>query len=210
MNENEKSREKKLVDQVRIANQRLLQTTRNAARAFIELGQHLNDLKEEIKCKKKGRWTKYCDEEMPWLNLRRAQRAMKVAKLVDLEKIPGAENFSQRNLLQLASFSGDGTLAKKLEDNGIDCNFSVKEQDKTKDFEEKVDKLIKDLRKKRNGKKPDLNKLLSKSVGNLEQKVNEIAKAGTHAQLRETDLKEIKIQLSSILHKINEFMQFDG
>ena len=44
--------QKKLLDQVKIANQRLLSATGDSTRAIIELGQHLNDLKKEMKYRK--------------------------------------------------------------------------------------------------------------------------------------------------------------
>jgi hypothetical protein len=49
----ETNRKQELVDEVRGANQRLLEATGNSSRAFIELGQYLNRLKEEFNGEKK-------------------------------------------------------------------------------------------------------------------------------------------------------------
>jgi hypothetical protein len=134
---------------------------------------------------------------------------MKVAAKLDMEKYPSLAIISQRKLLQLASLSGDGSLAENLEANGVHCNFSTDDQGKVIEFEGKVDKLIKTLRKEtKDRKKPtDPIKLLSKSVTNLEQRVDEISSAGIHNQLKESDLEKIASQLSIILQNIKEINQ---
>jgi hypothetical protein len=53
MTSDKMNREQELVDEVKKANQRLLESTGKSSRAFVELGQYLNLLKEEFNGEKK-------------------------------------------------------------------------------------------------------------------------------------------------------------
>jgi hypothetical protein len=211
MDVDNENREKELIQKVKTANRQFLKATGNSTRAFIELGQHLNDLKEERKTRKtKQSWTKYIEEEMPWLNKRRAQRAMKAAKAIDIESCPGLATLSQRKISALASIAKDKPVVEMLSENNIDCDFSLKDQKEVKDFEGDIDNLVNKLREEKKGQKKPLYilKRLPKSVESLQRNFSEIAdNQDLRDQLKEINLNEIEVQLSSLLLKIREVIQ---
>ena len=211
MDVNNEKRETELIRQIKTANRQFLKATGSTTEAFIELGQHLNALKEERKNRKtKRQWKKYIREEMQWLNMRRAQRAMKAAKVTDLESCPGLAALSQRKLSALASIAKDKPVVEMLSENNIDCDFSLKDQKEVKDFEGDIDKLLKRLRTKTTAERNPFKivKRLPKSVESLQRNFSEITEnQDLRDQLKEINLNEIEVQLSSILLKIKEFMQ---
>ena len=70
---------------------------------------------------------------------------MAAGKVVDLENCPGLAVFSQRKLSALTSVAKGRPLAEILSAHNIDCDFSLEDQGEIKNFEEEIDKLIKDL-----------------------------------------------------------------
>ena len=102
---------------------------------------------------------------------------MKLAKQIDLGTCPGLAFISQRKLLKLASLTKDGSLADTLHEKGIDCNVSVKDGGKLKDFEGEIDGLIKTLIRERAKDNNPVERFF-KSVTNLEQSFHAITEDG--------------------------------
>jgi hypothetical protein len=159
--------------------------------------------------RKKGKgWISYLQKEIPDLNIRRAQRAMKVANVFDPDKHPGLTILSQRQLSGLASAIGDKSLDEALAKRDISCDFPLNSQSDAKKFEEKVKSLIKDLRKEADSKNQNFAKAFSGSVDRLVRSFENLSKDGEFPKpLTELNLKDVESKLSTILHKIREVIQ---
>jgi hypothetical protein len=156
--------------------------------------------------RKKGKgWISYLQEEIPELNIRRAQRAMKVAKMVDPDKHPELTILSQRKLSSLVLAIGKKSLDEELAGHNITNDFPLNDQTAARDFEKGIEKLIKELRKEADSKIPNFVRDFSRSVDRLQRSFEELSEDREFLKpLSELNLKDVESKLSTILHKIRE------
>jgi hypothetical protein len=197
-----KDREKELLAQAKSANRKNLKATKNSTESTHAFGLILVALQQETGNEEKGKWFKYLRDNLPDVDGKRAQRAMKLARQIDLETCPGLAFLSQNKLLKLASLTKGDSLADTLNENGIDCDVSLKDGGKLKGFKGEIDGLIKTLTKEKAKAKDPLESFFN-SVTNLEESFHAITE--NEALPPEVDilkLKEVGQTLTTILREL--------
>ena len=202
--QNEYSLDEELLQEIAEANQRSLEAEGNAIREFINLGTLLNMLKDNFDKKSKGdkqKWEDYFKEKAH-IHIRRAQRAMRLASSIDLDKFPALAYISQSQLSRLVSLSKKSSVAETLKNGEIDCNIQLENQDDIADFEKDIDKLVADLTGEPKSDGPER---LLKSLGKFQERVKKII--DDESIIKQFDIgkvEEIEQALTDILERFRK------
>ena len=195
--------DKELLEKIAKANQKSLEMEENAIREFIRLGKLLNKLKLNFEEENKGnkvneKWGTYLNKHLPYLHIKRAERAMRLARSINLKKLPALACISQRKLSRIVSLSKQ-SVADTLKEEGIDSNIQLDNQEEVTAFQEKMTKLI-----KRHERKEPL-KLLERTLDTLKNKIDEIINdKPTNKQFNNANLEEIEQALTDILERFRK------
>ena len=207
--QNEYSLDEELLQEIAEANQRSLEAEDNAIREFINLGTLLNKLKNDFDKKSKGEKQKWEDylKEKAHIHIRRAQRAMRLARSIDLEKFPALAYISQSQLSRLVSLSKKRSVAETLKNGEIDCNIQPENQDCIAYFEKEIDNLIVDLM----GQKTDGPERVLKSLGRFQKRVRKIIDdESIRSQFDKAKVEEIEQALTDILDRFRKMRNGTG
>jgi hypothetical protein len=203
-NDHISKKEEDLHNQVNECQEQFLDATGNKIIQLFKLGASLCDLQIETKLKGKG-WLKYLADNLPDIDQKRAQRAMRLSGKIDLSLCPGLAFLSQRKLLSLASLIDVKDIVKWLHERNIDYKFTAKDSRKCNDFQKAIDSILKEIRKP---SKPNLSKRFLKSVGVVERLFGELSSSNNiQQQVYISELKKSEKQLSEVLYKLRNAIE---
>jgi hypothetical protein len=114
----------------------------SGAKQLVICGQWLNRSKEVCKEHKMGNWKTYFEKRFPHLEVRTAQRCMKVARQANLEESPALACLGKTALYKLTSFAGKRDLASYLSSCGYDVKIDPNDKEAIEDLKGQLDEYI--------------------------------------------------------------------
>ncbi len=117
------------------------ETLRTSTDQLYRMGQKLQLLKDAL-IEIGQPFGKFIKNEIPYLNIRTAERYMRLAKKGKIDEYPSLAHAGIVRLLELDRISGDYSVDKFLKNNKIEIFYNTKDKAEVREFLMDIDKLI--------------------------------------------------------------------
>jgi hypothetical protein len=177
-----------LCGEIRKIYRTLRSENRTATERAIELGLHLNVLKKTAAMKKRE-WQAFVKVQFPHIRIRTAQRYMRMARIVGLEKHPALTRVGKVRLEKLSALAKGKPIGELLGDLGVDTSESYSDRSEIQALKRKLDRAFEGKGRAHRGKGRGT---LSQLVAKIRKTASSLRKQFRSAAKNERALKKLK------------------